>query len=114
MATSALTTMTTAMPCEHIEIIIVIVIMITLSLYLAPFPFSLSSPSSPLGVHDDLLFDLPCVPDQKTITMMAIEIMINIMMIIFFILNDNDDDRNHDKYHDENFLFLFFEKKNGD
>ena len=63
MATSALTTMTTAMPCEHIEIIIVIVIMITLSLYLAPFPFSLSSPSSPLGVHDDLLFDLPCVPD---------------------------------------------------
>ena len=86
MATSALTTMTTAMPCEYIEIIIVIVIiiiMITLSLYLAPFPFSLSSPSSPLGVHDDLLFDLPCVPDQKTITMMAIEIMINIMMIIF-------------------------------
>ena len=75
--------MTTAMPCEHIEIIIVIVIMITLSLYLAPFPFSLSSPSSPLGVHDDLLFDLPCVPDQKTITMMAIEIMINIMMRIF-------------------------------
>ena len=70
--------MTTAMPCEYIEIIIVIVIiiiMITLSLYLAPFPFSLSSPSSPLGVHDDLLFDLPCVPDQKTITMMAIEIM---------------------------------------